>query len=145
MIRYFQSVPLDPFEPISVDLRETSVFFCDFGIELGQLNISICANENLDALLLTLAKRNMITRWDSRFLFGVGSFVTVLLLSSNPAVLSLVKFFLRNGMRGIQVKPSPYTARQKVSLHALFCNFVRSSHIAASDARCHHGYTTGSH
>jgi hypothetical protein len=124
-----QSVSLDPFEIVSVDVRQTSVFFCDFSIELGELNVSICADENLDGLLNTLVKRNMIkTRHVACWMFCFGSCVTIFLWSSNPAVLRLVKFFLRNGMKGIKVKPSPYTAKQQVSLHAASFVALRAPH-----------------
>ena len=55
----------------------------------------------------------------------------------NRAVLRLVKFFLKNGMSGIKVTPSPYTARQKVRrLEHLEFTSARCSRAAAFAARC---------
>ena len=47
----------------------------------------------------------------------MGTFVTRFVLSSNRIVRQLVKFFVRNGMKGNVVKLKPYTATLKVSVH----------------------------
>lgn len=47
----------------------------------------------------------------------VGTFVTRFVLSSNRIVRQLVKFFVRNGMKGIVVKLKPYTAKLQVSVN----------------------------
>jgi hypothetical protein len=64
-IRYLQSLPLDPFAPYSADARPFYVFCCDFSIAIGQITASVCASENLDKLLGTLIRRNMIPRCES--------------------------------------------------------------------------------
>ncbi len=120
--RYLQSVPLDPFAPHPVDARLFAVFFCDYSISIGEVTASICASENLDKLLDTLVRRKMIRRCGRRRALTAPFVRTHLLLSSIPnALRQIVKFFLKNGMTGIRVKTSPFTAKRQVRvLHFAF-------------------------
>jgi hypothetical protein len=60
--RYLKSVPL---KPLVIEGRQFSVFFRDYGFDLGQVTMSLCADENLDRFLNTLVERDMMPRRDA--------------------------------------------------------------------------------
>jgi len=78
-----------------VEGRQFSVFFRDYGFDLGRVTMSLCADENLDRFLNTLVERDMMPRRDAWLLCVWGLFVTRFVLSSNRIVRQLVKFFVR--------------------------------------------------
>ena len=60
--RYLKYVLL---KPLVVEGRQSSVFFRDYGIDLGRVTMSFRADENLDLFLNTLVDRDMMPRRDA--------------------------------------------------------------------------------